>query len=399
MMTSTTSSSPRVALVGVAGYAGVYFEWLSEAHRNGLVHLAAATILPAERQLPAALELEHLADKTYDCYEAMFEAEAGKIDLCFIPTGIPWHAPMAIAAMEAGANVLVEKPLAGSDADVRRVIAAEKQCKRWVAVGFQDMYTSELMELKQSLLNGIIGQIQSVSMLGLWPRSTAYYRRNAWAGKRELNGRSVMDSPLNNAFAHHVNLCLFLAGDTVSSSAAATVVSSNLFRAHDIENFDTAVVSAASSDNGVAFWFGVTHACFETVEPRIRIRGERGSVEWERQGVCTIRPDDQDPVSIEVPQYSKSRQNMFEQVVSRLSDSNSFICDSQIAQSHAALIESIQRGADVKTVHSSNIETIKSDSDGHTIPAIKDINLLLQRTFETNSPLEDLSKKAVHLKQ
>ncbi len=105
----------------------------------------------------------------------------GRIDLCLIPTGIHWHARMTIAALEAGANVLVEKPLAGSSAEVAAVRAAEQRAGRFVAVGCQDFYEPGTTWLQAEVRRGAIGAIQSVRMLGLWPRDRAYFARNNWA--------------------------------------------------------------------------------------------------------------------------------------------------------------------------------------------------------------------------
>jgi hypothetical protein len=118
-----------------------------------------------------------------------------------------------------------------------------------------------------------------VRFLGQWPRPRAYFTRNDWAGRRVVDGVPVHDSPLSNAFAHFVNLSLCFASRSTDEGAAATVKSAELFRAHAIESFDTAVVRARTAD-GVALWFGATHACEMTREPEIVIQGEHGRVVW-----------------------------------------------------------------------------------------------------------------------
>ncbi|MDQ8184023.1 Gfo/Idh/MocA family oxidoreductase [Pelagicoccus sp. SDUM812002] len=393
-MIQSAGTPPRIALIGVSGYAEVYIDWLLEAHAESLIDLVAATILPSERNVAPALALKEIASKIYDSYEDMFAAEAGNLDICFIPTGIQWHAPMAIAALKAGSNVLVEKPLAGSISDVDSVRAAEKQYDKWIAVGFQDMYTSEILQLKESLLSGIIGEVQSVSMLGAWPRPVSYYERNQWAGKLAVNGNAVMDSPLNNAFAHFVNLSLFLAGDNLHASVKAEVDQAELYHAHDIESFDTAVVQA-TAENSVSLWFGVTHACSETIEPRIRIVGEKGSIIWEHEKDCTIFTESQLPVTIPVPRYSHTRKKMFESVIDRLTQASAPICDTLIAKSHTYLIEGVHKNAAIYAVHPDLIEPCEGDSENQSIPAIKEITRLLEQAFDTNGPLGDLTVSAL----
>ncbi|MFZ5962846.1 Gfo/Idh/MocA family protein [Thalassococcus sp. BH17M4-6] len=57
-------------------------------------------------------------------------------DLVVIATYTDTHADFAVAAMEAGAHVFVEKPLAGTVADARRVIETAKRLNRKLGVGY-----------------------------------------------------------------------------------------------------------------------------------------------------------------------------------------------------------------------------------------------------------------------
>lgn len=391
-MTTPPEPTPRIAIIGASGYATVYIDWLVEAHNNGTIYIVAATILPAEQGLTSAKALIATSAKLYDNYESMFENERGKLDLCFIPTSIHWHSRMAIAALESGCNALVEKPLAGSIEDIEAVQAAEKRFGRWVAVGFQDMYTPEIVGLKQTLLNGGIGKIKSISMLGVWPRPKSYYTRNYWAGKLRSDGAAVLDSPLNNAFAHFVNLSLFLAGDELHESIDAVIDKSELYHAHEIENFDTAVVQATAK-NGIQLWFGVTHACSETREPCIRIIGENGNVIWKHEQTCTTSPLGQKPSVIQVPKYETTRQNMFERVLMRLRDSTVSICDCEIAKCQTRLIESLYKSSHIQTIPKELIDLIPLDGTDSEVPSIRNIVPMLEQAFEKRGNLGDITRQ------
>ena len=66
-----------------------------------------------------------------------FEQGLGlKPDLVCIATYSDSHADYAIAAMEAGAHVFIEKPLATTVADAQRVVATAKRLKRKLVVGY-----------------------------------------------------------------------------------------------------------------------------------------------------------------------------------------------------------------------------------------------------------------------
>jgi predicted dehydrogenase len=264
-MTVTTAPA-RIAIIGVSGYGRVHLQLAKESLARGEVQITAATIINPDEESTVVAELRATGTEIFADHAAMFRAHAGRIDLCLIPTGIHWHARMTIAALEAGANVLVEKPLAGSVAEVAEIRRAEQRTGRFVAVGFQDLYDPSTQWLQQELQRGVIGRIQSVRFLGLWPRPRSYFTRNNWAGRLRADAMPVMDSPLNNAFAHFVMLSLYFAG-----SETPVLEGVELFRAHAIESFDTAVVRSRTA-SGVQLWFGASHASHETIERDVRRR-------------------------------------------------------------------------------------------------------------------------------
>lgn len=72
----------------------------------------------------------------YNLFQTFEEALALKPDLISICTHVDTHAQYAIAAMEDGANVFVEKPLAGSLEDAQRVIEVARRTGRKLVVGY-----------------------------------------------------------------------------------------------------------------------------------------------------------------------------------------------------------------------------------------------------------------------
>ncbi|MCO6382489.1 Gfo/Idh/MocA family protein [Oceanicola sp. 502str15] len=81
------------------------------------------------RELPEAL-------RAYPLLTSFEEGLALAPDLVVIATHTDSHAPYAIAAMEAGAHVFVEKPLAATVEDARRVTDTARATGRKLAVGY-----------------------------------------------------------------------------------------------------------------------------------------------------------------------------------------------------------------------------------------------------------------------
>lgn len=390
MPSPTGSRLPRVALIGVSGYGSIYLQLVRSALRSGSLRLVAAVIINRDQVPDIVAELRGGGTTIYTSSEEFFAHEAGKVDLCLIPTGIQWHARLTIAALEAGMNVLVEKPLAGSVADCIAIRRAETAAKRWVAIGFQDIYALEVQWLKTQLQGGVIGDLQEVRMIGLWPRPRAYFDRTSWAGRREADGAAVLDSPLNNAFAHFINLGLYFAGPEMSTSASVRVESAELFRANRIEMFDTAVVRGVSPQ-GVRFWFGVSHTIEHNRQPEIYLHGSAGRAEWWHEQRCVVLDTDGRRQVFPLPDTEEFRRIMFGNVLARLADPSAFICTTAIAEQHTRLIEAVQDAGCVQDIPAAMIDWI---ADAHTrtdIPVVHGLAEAIGRAALNGSTLASVA--------
>ncbi len=334
----------RAALVGVSGYGQIHLQLANEWVAKGQLELAAAAVINPSEVTETVAALEKAGTRLYPSFDEMIAGEAGRIDLCLVPTGIAWHARMTIAALKAGMNVLVEKPLASSLEEVEAVEAEAERARRFVAVGFQDIYNPSLQRLKAQLLTGVLGSLNSVKFLGLWPRSPSYFARNSWAGRIAVDGVPVLDSPLNNAFAHFVNLALFLPGESFGESAVVDRIQAGLWRTNAIEMFDTAVISA-STVTGVDLWLGASHACVQTREPEIQVQGERGRLVWRHEDEYILEVEGREAERAPLPTAEDARRMMMQAVVDRLAGEPAFLCGVSIARRHTELITRLHRSA------------------------------------------------------
>lgn len=394
-MSSPQGQPPRVALIGVSGYGTIYLQLLRDALRRKTVALKAAVIINQLEVPEIVAELKAAGATIYADADTFFARETGSIDLCLIPVGIQWHARLTIAALHAGMNVLVEKPLAGSLADIADIRRAEAESGRWVAVGFQDLYSLESRWLKTQLLAGVIGKIDSIRMIGLWPRPRTYFTRNHWAGRLRADGAAVLDSPLNNAFAHFVNLALYLAGPSEPESASVRVDSAELLRAHHIEMFDTAVV-LGSSPAGVHFWFGASHAINILREPEIHLHGDAGSAVWRHESRCDLTFADGRSRSIPLPDAFVCRRAMFDAALARLRDPAARVCTTAVAARHAEFVSAVQDAASVQTVPESLVDCTPTPAGDSEIPCVQGLDETLARAFASGSPLVAVSSLTAH---
>jgi predicted dehydrogenase len=267
-----------VGLVGLGGYAGAMCKHLLKHPPAAGPYLDLKAVyepnLAPHGDLLAQLHARGV--QIMPSYEALL---AQQVACIWLPIPIHLHRPFTEQALAAGKYVLCEKPVAGTVDDVDALIAARDRSGRGVVIGFQDIYDRRQIALKRKLLDGAIGRITSVTLAGCWPRPTSYYQRNNWAGKLRIDGTFILDSPVNNAMAHFVNLAAFLAGPTLDRSITPTRIEAELYRAYPIENYDTASLRVHSAE-GPRLLVLLTHACARSVTPTITLHGSAGQ--------CTI---------------------------------------------------------------------------------------------------------------
>ncbi len=185
------------------------------------------------------------ARATTDINEIIARDDLDIIDVC---TPSYLHLEQTLAALEAGKNVILEKPAAGSLREVDALIAAERESGKWVMPIFQQRFGSGVQKLKLLQSLGLTGQ----AFLGVaetaWRRREEYYA--TWHGqwKTELGG------PLVTLGIHAHDVALYVLGPAKRVSAqVATLV-------NPIETEDCAAISLQMADGSLAS-FSVTTGC------------------------------------------------------------------------------------------------------------------------------------------
>ncbi|MFC1526656.1 Gfo/Idh/MocA family protein [Candidatus Latescibacterota bacterium] len=283
------NSLPRVAIVGVGGFAGHHLTFVTAVAEQGLIQHVAQVAPPFDQE-NLSEQVEALRARGVTIYSSLRELLAcGRhdVDLVTIPTGIPLHRSMTVACLEAGLHVLVEKPAAGSIQDVDAMIAARDGSGRHCAVGYQHVYQELGRTLKSWVCEGRFGAIRSLRAFGCWPRPPSYYGRNGWAGKLAVGDTWVLDGPHNNALSHAVNLMLYLGSSRAGGSLTPAKVQAELYRANPIESADTVSMRVSTSE-GVEVYFAVSHCTDQNVNPQFTIEAEKARLVLDYMNDATI---------------------------------------------------------------------------------------------------------------
>ncbi len=193
----------RIGIIGTGGIAQAHIRaYLAFGQLCEIV--AVADVVPG-RAAERAAEFSLEAATAFEDPQVML-AQAD-LDLVSIATPPSTHAPLAIAALDAGVHVLVEKPMAPSLEECDAMIAAQERSGRRLCVVAQNRFRDDLAILKEVVDSGLLGSISHVRVDSAWWRGLSYYDL-WWRGTWEKEGGGCT---LNHAI-HHIDLLLWLLG-------------------------------------------------------------------------------------------------------------------------------------------------------------------------------------------
>jgi len=256
-----TGAPLRVGIAGIHGHGASHVAAALGLARTGRIVLAAvADHRPPEASIDGAVVYA----------DALEMIDRASLDVVVLSTPMHTHLPLALAALQAGAHVLLEKPPTPTLADFERLIAASDSSGRAVQVGFQSLGSSAIPAVRDLIGAGVVGEPLGYGALGTWSRTEQYWRRAAWAGRRTLDGVPVVDGAVTNPLAHAVATSLAVAGATTTTDVAG--VRLDLYRANDIEADDTSSLVVDLADGSrVAGALSLTAGARS--EPCVVVRG------------------------------------------------------------------------------------------------------------------------------
>ena len=372
---------PTFALVGVSGYGRVHYDDIMRAVAAERADILCATVINQAEEAERCQTLRECGCTLFDNTDDMFHEYAGRIDVCFLPVGIGLHAPLAIAAMRAGMNVFVEKPLAATIQEADEIIATSLETGRFVAVGYQHMYQPPVQAAKRAIIEGRIGQLQTVRGIGLWPRTNLYYARNNWAGHLSAHGSWILDSPVNNALAHYLNLVCYLSGSAVDEMAQISMLQAGLYRANpSIENFDTAFLKMKTEAN-VNLFFVTSHVTASTMNPLIEAIGETGTIRITNE-TCVLTTDNGTSETTLMPVMEASRDHVMDAIFARLRDARAPVFTPLMASVVTRIVNAAHASTAIVAVPPASIDTVIGTNENEFRYVWKELDTLANQCFE-----------------
>jgi len=378
----------KTCIIGVSGFGSVHYRDLMREHAAGRADVIAATVINQAEETDKCNRLREIGCRLYTDYRQMLDQHGAECDICFIPTGIPLHAPMAVAAVRAGCNVFVEKPLAATVQEAAAMKQAAAETGRFIAVGYQTMYASETRVMKQTILDGRLGRLRSVSVGACWPRGDRYYNRNDWAGRLRTGESWVLDSPFNNALAHQLNMICFLAGKTFARSAVLKRLEAELYHANRIESADTCAIRVYTEDD-IRLHFFATHCSEGSSDPVIRVRGDKGCMSWTLGRTLCIERAGHPVEVMDVDNGELQRLRIFEHLAARLQDPHAFICDPDIAATQTLVVNAAHQACPIHEIAPEFI--VRQPSSDDTVTVIRGVDAVVKQAFADEKLFSELA--------
>lgn len=277
-----TSSDTSIALVGIGGYGSIYVSALLDANPEERGFRFAAAADPTPGLCDRLEELQGRQVSIYASLDALYSEQ--RPDLVVISSPFHLHCAQTIQAVSNGSHVLCEKPMCVTVEQAREMQRAADRARRHVAIGYQWSFSPAIQRLKADIASGEFGEARQLKTMVLWPRDEQYYGRNRWAGRqRDPQGRPIYDSPVANACAHYLHNMLYVLGETPDRSVTPARVTAELYRAHPIENYDTAALRCFT-DRGTEILFFVSHAIKQSRGPQFVYEFERATVTFTEHG-------------------------------------------------------------------------------------------------------------------
>lgn len=192
----------RYAIIGTGSRAQMYIDAMTGPHADVAELIAWTDTNPGrlgyhEARLPASAPVPH----RFAPDQLAAAIAEHHIDRVIVTSPDAFHAAHAVTALDAGADVIVEKPLTTSEGGVRSIAEAVERTGRHVTITFNYRYSPRNAALRTVIADGAIGEVTSVHFE--WVLDTAhgadYFRR--WHRYKEMSGGLLIHKA-----SHHFDL-------------------------------------------------------------------------------------------------------------------------------------------------------------------------------------------------
>lgn len=166
--------------------------------------VVVAGIADFDEELVESAATKYSIDGKFSSAEEMIAATRPDIVSIVVPN--KYHKSLAIHALNSGAHVLCEKPMAMNSSEAEEMIAVAKSADRRLMINFSFRFTAESQALKREVESGVLGEIYFGRTV--WHRRRGVPRFGGWFTQKDVAG----GGPLIDLGVHRLDLALWLMG-------------------------------------------------------------------------------------------------------------------------------------------------------------------------------------------
>lgn len=205
--------------------------------------------------------------KKYTDYKEMLLSE--QIDLIGICTESGKHGKIALDCLEAGVNLIIEKPIALSLEEADLIIEKAKEKNLKVSACHQNRFNKSVQKIREAVEAKRFGKMMHGTAHIRWNRGEDYYTQAPWRGTWEQDGGALM-----NQCIHNIDLLRWMMGDEITEVLGMT---DNLIHGFiEAEDLGLALVKFSNGSYGIIE--GTTNIYPRNLEETLYLFGEKGTV-------------------------------------------------------------------------------------------------------------------------
>lgn len=226
---------------------------------------------PNTEHIQSLLAKHELSDNTnisrYSDYRDMLKR--GDIELCSIATESGLHARIALDCIDAGINIIVEKPMAMSIADANEIISRSNLKDVKVAACHQNRFNVAVQQMRNALEEGRFGKLSHGSVHVRWNRNRDYYSQAPWRGTWAQDGGALM-----NQCIHGIDLLRWMMGDEIEEVYGVTKQQFHNY----LECEDIGMALVKFKNGAIGTIEGTTNVYPKNLEETLYLFGKKGTV-------------------------------------------------------------------------------------------------------------------------
>lgn len=251
----------RVGIIGCGKIFPAHLKAIENNHKS----YSLAAVCDIDKKL---LERAMAVSKTigFNSFEQMLVQMRKKMDMVVIATPNSLHYPQAINTLNAGYDVLIEKPVCFRQTKALEIAKKAKEMKKQAYAVLQVRYNRSVQLLEQAIRDKMLGEIRSISLVQRWQRPKEYFL--SWRGNKKIGGRTLYEIGI-----HYLDIIQWIFG-------MPKILSTNTFNLkHKQITFEDTIFSILRFRNGAAGSIEVSLAAEPSnLECSLSVIGEKGTI-------------------------------------------------------------------------------------------------------------------------